>query len=98
MAFLLLSLVATILFSTNALLFILISFHFKKILRTVKLRVNKYGLKDTISSLVKREVRQRCGFGCVNCGNAVYQYEHLDPTFAEAKELNRPGIVGDLTF
>ena len=93
MAFLLLSLVATILFSTNALLFILISFHFKKILRTVKLRVNKYGLKDTISSLVKREVRQRCGFGCVNCGNAVYQYEHLDPTFAEAKEHNPEHIV-----
>lgn len=57
------------------------------------MRVNKYGLTDTIASPVKREVRQRCGFGCVNCGNAVYQYEHLDPTFAEAKEHNPEHIV-----
>ena len=57
------------------------------------MRVNKYGLKDTISSSIKREVRQRCGFGCVNCGNAVYQYEHLEPTFAEAKEHNPNHIV-----
>ena len=57
------------------------------------MRINKYGLKDTIHSSVKREVRQRCGLGCVNCGNAVYQYEHLDPTFAEAKEHNPKHIV-----
>ncbi|EPN8226804.1 SEC-C metal-binding domain-containing protein [Vibrio alginolyticus] len=57
------------------------------------MRVNKYGLTDTIASPVKREVRQRCGFGCVNCGNAVYQYEHLEPTFAEAKEHNPDHIV-----
>lgn len=57
------------------------------------MRVNKYGLTDTIASPVKREVRQRCGFGCVNCGNAVYQYEHLEPTFAEAKEHNPNHIV-----
>lgn len=57
------------------------------------LRVNKNGLTDTIASSVKREVRQRCGFGCVNCGNAVYQYEHLEPTFAEAKEHNPEHIV-----
>jgi hypothetical protein len=59
----------------------------------ITLRVNKYGLTDTISSGVKREVRQRCGFGCVNCGNAVYQYEHLEPTFAEAQEHNPDHIV-----
>ena len=57
------------------------------------LRVNKYGLTDTIPSQVRREVRQRCGFGCVNCGNAVYQYEHVEPTFAEAKEHNPEHIV-----
>lgn len=57
------------------------------------MRINKYGLTDTIASPVKREVRQRCGFGCVNCGNAVYQYEHLEPTFAEAKEHNPEHIV-----
>jgi hypothetical protein len=57
------------------------------------LRKNKYGLTDTIPSQIKREIRQRCGFGCVNCGNAVYQYEHVDPTFAEAKEHNPDHIV-----
>ncbi|MGR5116536.1 SEC-C metal-binding domain-containing protein [Photobacterium damselae] len=57
------------------------------------MRVNKYGLTDTIASQVKREVRQRCGFGCVNCGNAVYQYEHLEPIFAEAREHNPDHIV-----
>lgn len=57
------------------------------------MRVNKYKLTDVIPEPIKREVRQRCGFGCVNCGNAVYQYEHLDPTFAEAKEHNPDCIV-----
>ncbi|MFM9799114.1 SEC-C metal-binding domain-containing protein [Aeromonas dhakensis] len=57
------------------------------------MRVNKYGLTDTIADPVKREVRQRCGFGCVNCGNAVYQYEHVEPTFSEAIEHNPEHIV-----
>lgn len=26
---------------------------------------------------VKRQVRQRCGFGCVFCGSPVFQYDHL---------------------
>lgn len=26
----------------------------------------------------KREVRQRCGFGCVICGLPLYEYEHVD--------------------
>jgi hypothetical protein len=26
---------------------------------------------------VQREVRQRCGFGCVICGLPLYEYEHL---------------------
>ncbi len=26
---------------------------------------------------VKREVRQRCGFGCVICGLPLYEYEHM---------------------
>jgi hypothetical protein len=33
---------------------------------------------------VKREIRKRCGFGCVVCGNSIYDYEHVDPPFAEA--------------
>jgi trigger factor len=27
---------------------------------------------------VKREVRQRCGFGCVLCGLPLYEYEHME--------------------
>jgi hypothetical protein len=27
---------------------------------------------------MKREVRQRCGFGCVVCGIPLYEYEHMD--------------------
>jgi hypothetical protein len=46
--------------------------------------VNKRGLSRDIPDPIKREVRQRCGFGCVNCGKAVYQYEHVDPEFADA--------------
>ena len=57
------------------------------------MRINKHGLNDTISSPIKRAVRQRCGFGCVNCGNAAYQYEHVDPTFSEATEHNPDHIV-----
>lgn len=26
---------------------------------------------------IKREVRQRCGFGCVMCGLPLYEYEHM---------------------
>ena len=46
---------------------------------------NKHGLSRNIPSAVQREVRQRCGFGCVVCGSAIYDYEHFDPEFAEAK-------------
>lgn len=27
---------------------------------------------------IQREVRQRCGFGCVICGMPLYEYEHLE--------------------
>lgn len=27
---------------------------------------------------IKREVRQRCGFGCVICGLPIYEYEHME--------------------
>jgi hypothetical protein len=57
-------------------------------------RVNKYGLsRDSLSEPVKREVRQRCGFGCVRCGLAIYQYHHFDPPFSEAKTHNPSGIA-----
>lgn len=33
---------------------------------------------------VQREVRQRCGFGCVICGMPLYEYEHMEE-WAEVK-------------
>lgn len=54
---------------------------------------NKHGLGRTIPSAVKREVRQRCGFGCVICGLSLYDYEHFDPDFKDAKEHNPNGIT-----
>ncbi|HVL23463.1 MAG TPA: hypothetical protein VM450_05225, partial [Thermomicrobiales bacterium] len=30
-----------------------------------------------IPDQVKREARQRCGFGCVVCGTPLYEYEHM---------------------
>ncbi len=27
---------------------------------------------------MKREVRQRCGFGCIFCGIPIYEYEHVE--------------------
>jgi hypothetical protein len=40
---------------------------------------NKFGLSRDIPSIVKREVRRRCKFGCVICRRGFYQYEHIDP-------------------
>jgi hypothetical protein len=45
--------------------------------------LNKYGLSRVIPDPIKS-----CGFGCVNCGCAIYQYEHVDPLFSEAQEHN----------
>ncbi|WP_137736068.1 HNH endonuclease signature motif containing protein [Pseudaquabacterium pictum] len=45
---------------------------------------NKHGLSRTIPANVKRLVRQACGFGCVVCGSALIEYEHVDPPFAWA--------------
>ncbi len=33
--------------------------------------------RPNIPESVKREVRQRCGFGCVICGLPLYEYDHL---------------------
>lgn len=47
--------------------------------------VNKYGLSRLIPEDVKRAVRKSCGFGCIFCGNWLYQYEHIDPQFKDAR-------------
>ncbi|MGE5620976.1 MAG: SEC-C metal-binding domain-containing protein [archaeon] len=46
---------------------------------------NQYGLSRYIPSDVRRQIRKECGFGCVLCGSAVYEYEHISPEFHEAK-------------
>lgn len=33
--------------------------------------------KRSIPLEIKREVRQRCGFGCVICGCPIYEYDHM---------------------
>lgn len=33
--------------------------------------------RTSIPLPIKREVRQRCGFGCVICGMPLYEYEHM---------------------
>lgn len=54
---------------------------------------NRFGLSRNIPRHVKRTVRQRCGFGCVICGNAIYDYEHFDPEFKDCKEHSENGIT-----
>lgn len=34
--------------------------------------------RTEIPAPVKREVRQRCGFGCVVCGLPLYEYDHVE--------------------
>ena len=47
--------------------------------------------RPPISEIIKREVRQRCGFGCVICGLPLYEYHHIVPwekvKIHEAKNL-----------
>ncbi|PWN60874.1 HNH endonuclease signature motif containing protein [Chryseobacterium viscerum] len=33
--------------------------------------------RPKIKPSIKREVRQRCGFGCVICGNPIFEYDHI---------------------
>ena len=54
---------------------------------------NKHGLGRYIPSDVRRIVRQRCGFGCVICGLSLYDYEHFDPDFKDAKCHDPDGIT-----
>lgn len=50
------------------------------------MKKNKHGLSRDIPASVTRQIRQECGFGCIVCGCGIHQYEHIDPTFIEAKE------------
>lgn len=54
---------------------------------------NRFDLPRTISAQIKREIRQRCGFGCVICGFSWYDYEHFNPEYKDAKEHNPDGMT-----
>lgn len=54
---------------------------------------NKFGLSRNIPEEVAKQVRKRCGFGCVICGDAFYQYEHFSPEFKDAKNHDPAGIT-----
>jgi len=45
---------------------------------------NQNGRRPAIPHPVQREVRQRCGFGCVVCGCPIYDYHHMKP-YAEVQ-------------
>ena len=49
---------------------------------------NQYGLSIKRPAGVERQVRKNSKFGCVVCRSAFYQYEHIDPVFADAREHN----------
>ena len=55
--------------------------------------LNKHQLSRRVPDPVKREIRQRCGFGCVICGLSLYDYEHFDPDFKDAKEHDPNGMT-----
>lgn len=54
---------------------------------------NRYGLSREIPAGVKREVRQRCGFGCIFDGRLICDYDHFDPEFRDCREHLAAGIT-----
>ncbi|WP_137765984.1 HNH endonuclease [Nissabacter sp. SGAir0207] len=56
-------------------------------------RVNKFNLPRYIPEDVRREVRQRDGFGCIFCALPIIQYEHVDPVYVEARSHTVEGIT-----
>lgn len=54
---------------------------------------NAHGLGRHIPAEGARQVRERCGFGCVVCGSAIIDYEHFDPEFKDASSHDPSGII-----
>ncbi|MRW89244.1 hypothetical protein GJ699_04540 [Duganella sp. FT80W] len=48
--------------------------------------------REKISEPIKREVRQRCGFGCVVCGLAIIEYAHIEP-YAVVREHDADNLT-----
>lgn len=49
---------------------------------------NKHGLKRYIPASIRRTIRKNSGHGCVVCGNAIVDYEHVDPEWTDARSHN----------
>lgn len=49
-------------------------------------------INRNIPEPVKREVRQRCGFGCVICGMPIFEYDHIDE-FSEVRVHQEENIT-----
>lgn len=47
---------------------------------------NQHGLSRNIPEDIKQEIRKKYGFGCIICGLGIYEYEHIDPEFKDARE------------
>lgn len=41
---------------------------------------------------IQREVRQKCGFGCIICGCPIYDYDHIEE-WAEVKEHKTENLI-----
>lgn len=54
---------------------------------------NSHGLSRNIPTPIRRELRQRCGFGCVICGLGFFDYEHFDPEFKDANKHDPEGMT-----
>jgi hypothetical protein len=54
---------------------------------------NRHGLSRDIPDPTALLIRQACGFGCVVCGNALYQYHHVDPPFEDAERHDPEAIA-----
>ncbi len=48
-------------------------------------QINQFNLSRNIPEHIQSEVRLRSKNGCVNCRKGIFQYEHIDPEFSEAK-------------
>jgi hypothetical protein len=56
----------------------------------------KMGNRIKIPAEVRREVRKRCGFGCIICGQAFYEYDHLiDWSIVEEHDPNNLTLLCD---
>lgn len=54
----------------------------------MSVKKNQFGLKRYIPEQVKKIIRKNSGYGCVVCGCAIVEYEHVDPEFKNARSHN----------